>query len=408
MKEKVSIIKQDHYGRGIAYYQDKILFIPNALPNEEVLVNHIKEYKKYCIGECFNILKKSPNRAIEKCPYYLSCGGCNIMHQKYEDQLIFKSNKVKEILNKFTNLNIKINPIIPSNSLYNYRNKIVLHSTNGNLGLYKENSNNIINIKECLISSTMINDLIKIINEKIKDKSLLQEVMIRSSSLNEVLLDIKGNISKEDLFKIEYSYLKGIILNNNLIKGRSYIYEEINGYKFKISAPSFFQVNTKMIEVLYNEALRHLQNKEYHNALDLYCGSGTITLLLSKIASKVTGIEVIPSAIANALDNMKINNIENVSFICGKVEDNLDNLNNLDLIVVDPPRSGLDKKVIENIFRLKSDTLIYISCDPVTLARDLNLLKELYDIKEITPVDMFPQTYHVECVSVLHRKSLEK
>ena len=105
---------------------------------------------------------------------------------------------------------------------------------------------------------------------------------------------------------------------------------------------------------------------------------------------------------------MKINNIENVSFICGKVEDNLDNLNNLDLIVVDPPRSGLDKKVIENIFRLKSDTLIYISCDPVTLARDLNLLKELYDIKEITPVDMFPNTCHVECVSVLHRKSLEK
>ena len=129
-------------------------------------------------------------------------------------------------------------------------------------------------------------------------------------------------------------------------------------------------------------------------------------VLLSKIASKVTGIEVIPSAIANALDNMKINNIENVSFICGKVEDNLDNLNNLDLIVVDPPRSGLDKKVIENIFRLKSDTLIYISCDPVTLARDLNLLKELYDIKEITPVDMFPQTYHVECVSVLQRKNL--
>ena len=247
MKEKVSIIKQDHYGRGIAYYQDKILFIPNALPNEEVLVNHIKKYKKYCIGECFNILKKSPNRVIGKCPYYLSCGGCNIMHQKYEDQLIFKSNKVKEILNKFTNLNIKINPIIPSNSLYNYRNKIVLHSTNGNLGLYKENSNNIINIKECLISSTMINDLIKIINEKIKDKSLLQEVMIRSSSLNEVLLDIKGNISKEDLFKIEYPYLKGIILNNNLIKGRSYIYEEINGYKFKISAHYFFQFNTKII-----------------------------------------------------------------------------------------------------------------------------------------------------------------
>lgn len=393
---KVTIIRQDHYGRGIAQLDGKIVFIPKCLKGDIVDIEIIENKKKYMIGKVNKYISTSIKDSV--CEYYDFCGGCHLLHQEYNDQLKFKEDKVKDIINKFTNESVKINPICYSNQ-FNYRNKIVLHD----LGLNKEKSNDIIKIKSCKLVNEKINELIiRLHNLNVK----IDEVMIRITNQNELMLDVNANIDKDILIK-NFTDVDVIILNNIVLTSKSYIIDIIDNIKFQISNKSFYQVNSYLTKDLYGKVIEFIKDKDIDNALDLYCGTGTITLLLSKYVNKVTGIEIISEAIDDANKNKIINNISNVDFICGKVEDYIDKFNNLDLIVVDPPRAGLDNKTIDTLLGIKSKYIVYVSCDPITLARDLNVLKNEYNIKEVNPFDMFPNTYHVESVCLLSKKNDE-
>lgn len=390
---KVKIYNLDHFGRGIAKVNDKIVFVKNAFIDEEVNIEIIKENSKYITA----INKDYVNNT--KCPYYMECGGCNILHISYQEQLKFKENKVKELISKYLNNDFKINDILYSKQ-FGYRNKITLHVDDKKIGFFKDKSNEVIDIEKCLLVDDLINNYIVKIRKYINDYPFTGEVKIKSF-LNKVLISITGNVDDNIKDFIDSDVL---IVNDKCLTKNSYIINEINNYKFKVSDKSFFQVNKYNVELLYNEVINYIKDKNYNKVLDLYSGTGTIGILISKYVKEVIGIEVIKDAIDDANVNKEINDIKNISFICGRVEDYIDEFNDIDSVVVDPPRSGLDKKTIENILRINPLSICYVSCDINTLIRDIKLLSDKYEVKSLTPVDMFSNTYHVETVVVLERK----
>lgn len=392
---EVEIISLDHFGRGIAK-KDKPIFIDNALVGEIVVIEITKDKKKYSEGKVIKYIKKSPLRVKSNCPYYEKCGGCDLLHLGYKEQLKYKENKVAEVIQKFGNVG-NINAIVPTVQ-YNYRNKVTLH-VNRKLGYYQKKSYDLIFIDSCLIADSKINNIIKKLNNI--DLNTITKIVIRVTS-NESMLIVEKGIIDIKLF----DDIDTIIVDNKVLKGKGYIIEEINNLKFVISPNSFFQVNRLGMINIYDQVLKYVDNDT--NVLDLYCGTGTIGIYLAHKVKHVLGVEINESAIKDALKNKEINHLNNVDFKLGDVGSVL-NENNFkaDIIIVDPSRSGLDNLTIKNIINIKPNKLIYVSCDPVTLARDLKLLSKDYDVVEITPFDMFSNTYHVECVCVLNlRKSL--
>lgn len=397
----LKIEKLDHYGRGITKLDNKTVFVKDALPDEIVEINIIKEKKNYAEANVLKYIQKSNNRIEPKCPYYNSCGGCNIMHIPYEDQLKFKQNKIENIIKKYLNNEVKINDIVSSDRIDFYRNKTTFQ-VQEKIGFYKENTYDIINIDSCTISDKLINNSIKFLKRlnlkeitKITCRTGLNELMIIIETQNE-------NLDITPLKEIAHSiYLK---TNNKYIHkfGSENIYEKLENYKFKISPDSFFQVNIDTCLKLYNKVKEYVKNNK--NVIDLYCGTGSIGIFVSE-NNNVIGIEMNEYAIKDAIDNKKLNNIKNIDFICGDSGKKLKDLNFMpDTIIVDPPRNGLNKETINNILKFDSKEIIYVSCDPMTLMRDLNALNEYYDIKEITPFDMFPNTHHIETIAYLTKK----
>ena len=386
---EVKIEKQDHFGRGIAFIDKKICFIKDTLPGEIVDIEIVKNKKNFLEGKANKIIVESSDRVKPICPYFGVCGGCDLMHQEYNKQLEFKKNKVKELLKRFSNIDINDIKINHSNNL-NYRNKIVLHD----LGLYKEKSNDVVNIDKCYLVNDKINDIIK----RLKNYKI-NEATIKVSSLGKVMLIVDESIDIDKFKDIDSLYV-----NDKLVLGNNYIEEVINGLTFYIYKDSFFQVNYNVMNMLYQRIVDYYKENSNLNVLDLYCGTGTIGMLISKYCSSVVGIEVNSDAIISAKLCKKINNISNIEFYLGKVEDTIDMIKDIDSIVVDPPRAGLDNHTINTILKLNPKSIIYVSCDPTTLARDLNILKENYNIKEIELFDMFPNTYHVESFVVLERR----
>lgn len=394
----------DHYGKGIARINGMPVFIENALPGEEVEIEITKTKKNLMEGTVLDRIKTSEKRIEPACPYFGICGGCDLMHMSYSDQLSFKENKVKEIMLKFVNFD-NVKEIMPSYQ-FNYRNKVTLQ-VKEKMGYYKKKSYEIIPVDNCLLASNSINEIIMRLNSI----SLInvEQIVIRTTKKEKMLvLYIKNSIDEKymvDNFKDLDSIIT--ILNNKekVIHGKSYIEEEINNLKFVISPTSFFQVNTEGMIRLYNKALEYAQISSDDSILDLYCGTGTIGIYCSKGAKNVLGIEINEHAIKDAFVNKELNNIDNIDFKVGDVKDVLNKTKfKPSIIFVDPPRSGLDGKTVEHLLNLKPEKIVYISCDPVTLARDLNLLKAEYDIIEVTPVDMFPNTFHVECIVKLRKK----
>lgn len=383
----------DDFGRGIVYIDGKICFVPDLLPLEEAYIDIVLDKKKYCVGNIISLEKESPDRIKPKCPY-LKCG-CNLKHLKYEKQLEYKWQKVSNIMKKYVKSNFKINDIVASDKIYGYRNKITL-KVDGKLGFHENNSNKIINISRCELVSEKVNEIIAVLNNM--DLNDVSEVIIKE--FDDIMIVIKG--------KVDISLLKplasSIYLNDKLVYGKEFIQTKIDDLIFNVSKDSFFQVNDDILNKLYDMAIDYCGKDYDKKVLDLYSGTGTLTLLLSKYFKEVVGIEINNEAVLCANENKKTNNIENVIFICGDVSKEIKNLN-ADIIVVDPPRSGLTNEGINDILKIKPEKLVYISCDPMTLARDLNILKEFYDIKELTPIDMFPNTYHVENVCLLKIKT---
>lgn len=397
----LEITKIDHDGRGIGYINNKIVFVENTLPGELVDIKIIKEKKNYIEAEVKNFIKKSNIRTKSPCPFFPECGGCNLFNISYDNQLIFKQNKIENIVNKYLNQKIKINKIVKCDNELYYRNKTTFQIKE-TIGFYKNKSYNIIPVNKCLISNKLINNSINYL--KRLELKYIKKIICRASN-NQLMIIIETdnkNLDISPLKEIASSiYLK--VKNNYIhVYKEKYIKEKIGNYNYLISPDSFFQVNINTCFKLY------LKIKEYvgteKNVLDLYCGTGSISIFVSE-SNNILGIEINEDAIKDAKNNAKINDIKNINFICGESGKKIANINfKPDVIIVDPPRNGLNKETITNIFNLNSKLLIYVSCDPMTLIRDLNILIKNYNIIELTPFDMFPNTKHIECLVLLSLK----
>ena len=396
---EVKIEKLDNFGRGITYLNNKICFVENAYPEEIVEIEIVKENKKIIEAKTIKVITKSNNRVESKCPYSNICGGCNFSNLKYEEELIYKTEKVKDLISKYTGLT---NIVEDTNYIneYNYRNKIILHGKNNKLGLYEENTNNIVEINECLLVNNKINEIIKILKE---ENISIEEALIKTSNdEKEVLVSIKGKINNIDKLKDKCTVL---IINDELKTTNSSIITNIGKYKFYESEKSFFQINKDLTEKLYDEALKIVEKVKPNKLLDLYCGTGTIGIYVSEFSNEIIGIDYNKSNINDANKNKELNNLNNISFICDKVENQIDNFKDIDMIIVDPPRKGLDQKTKEYLNTIKAKHLVYISCDLITFSRDINDLLENYEVEYIKPFNMFPKTYHVENVAYLKLKN---
>lgn len=402
----MKIEKLDHYGRGICFIDGKICFVKNGLEDELCEVEIIKENKKFIEAEAKQIKNFNNCRENPKCKYYNICGGCSIMHMKNDYQTKFKLEKVENILRKFLKKDISIDKIYHLNN-YNYRNKTVLHVNKEKLGFYKDKSNELVDISYCYLLDEKINDLIKYLRVYIQTEKNIKKFTIKlGNDTNEIMLIVEGKIN-------DYSYLLDkvdvLYINEKLVTEKEYILSYIGNKKYKVSKNSFFQVNKDVTFQLYNKVLETVKRIDSKNVLDLYCGTGTIGIYIADYVDKVIGIEVVKDAVLDANYNKDLNKLDNIEFILGKVENNTNVINkNIDTVIFDPPRSGLDQKVIKIIKEIKPQNIIYISCDPITLGRDLELLSSEYNIEKIDLFDMFPNTYHVECMTVLHRKKFEK
>lgn len=389
------ILKLDNQGRGIAYLNNKITFIPYALKDEEVEIKITKEHSKYIEAKLVKVIKPSLKRIKPLCPYYEECGGCSFQHLNYEDYLSLKKSLLEDVFRKNLDINLDI-MVIKNPHPYNYRNKMSLKIINGCYGYYESQTNNLVKIDKCFIVDSAINDFLKAI-PLINLKN--GYITIRVNETKELLIIINSK-DKLDFPKVLKNYnIRGIIQNDKLIYGNDYFIETVNNYKFRVNYNSFFQTNN----YINNELLKLLNDNipSGLKILDLFCGVGSLGLSLGAKAREVLGIEIVPEAVLNAKDNAKLNNLSNTDFICeDALKISLNNYKNFDLTIVDPPRSGLNKKTIDN---LNSKYLIYISCDPITLVRDLKLLSA-YHIVKIYMLDMFSYTSHVECFVKLEKR----
>ena len=393
------IEKLDNFGRGISHINNKIVFISNALEDEVVDATTTYSNKKFDEAKVNEIIEVSRMRIKPICPYFDICGGCNLLHMNYDDQLKFKYNKVKDIIFKYLKENIKVNDVIYSNQ-FNYRNKASFE-VKEKLCYKMRKSTNLVDINYCYLLDNNINDIVHVLNNlNLKN---INNITIRTGE-EDIMVSISGNPTQEIIDALKEK-ARSIYVNDKLVYGRSNIVSKIGNYEFFVSDKSFFQVNKYNVKNLYDKVLEYAELTGNENILDLYCGTGTIGIYLSKYAKSVIGIEVNEQAIFDANVNKNKNNIENISFICDTTS-NINNIvnNDFDVIIVDPPRSGLDKNTINFLINSKAKRVVYVSCDIMTLVRDLNILKQDYDIREITPVDMFPNTYHVETVCILERK----
>ncbi len=394
--EKVilTIEKMDNSGRGIAYYKNKIVFIPFALPKDEVEIKITKETKKVYEGQLLKVIKASPLRIEAKCPYFGKCGGCDLQNLNYDETLKYKKQKVKDIFNKFGNLDI--NPIIiESKKDFNYRNKITLKVRNGIVGFYAKESNDVIEIDKCLIADEIINNFLL----SIKKFNIKNGEIVLKTNQDKLLVSIKTK-DEVNLDNIDFNNIEGIVLNGKTVYGNNYILKKINGLNFEISYNSFFQVNDYINEKLIDIIKKHLSEKEV--VLDLYCGVGSIALRVASVVNKVYGIEIVENAVINAKKNALINKIKNSEFYSGDVSKEILKIDSsIATTIIDPPREGVDKKVLKNI---NSQKIIYVSCNPVTLVRDIKLLSDRYKLKDVYALDMFPYTEHIEMITVLEKE----
>ena len=385
----VKIDNLSHDLKGISRVNGKVTFIDNALPGEVVDIKLLEEKKCFNKGKVTSYIEKSKDRKENICPYFGGCGGCS-----FSGIIEYKKNIFIDIFKRYANMDITPD-VIYSDNIYGYRNKISMKINNGKLSLVEENSTELVDIDKCLLC----NDKINLVIEKLTSANLngLKEVIIRGT--DSIMVILKGKYDYDIIIKLLEGYVDSIIYNGNCIYGDEYIISNIDEYRYAIYPESFFQVNTLMISKLYDKVKEYVGKGD--KLLDLYCGAGTIGIYLADNFNKIRGIEINKDAIRGANLNKKINGIKNISFELG-------NANNIkieeDTVVVDPPRSGLDDKTRNIIINSNVKKLVYVSCNPITFARDINIFKDKYDIKSVTLFDNFPNTIHMESVCLLERR----
>lgn len=441
----VTIEDLTHDGSGVAKIEGYPLFIKDALPGEEVCVKVVKVNKKFGFARIEKIEKESPNRVTPPCPVYHKCGGCQLQHLSYEGQLLFKKNQVEQLIRRVGKLETEVLPTIGMAKPFRYRNKsqVPVGYVNGKLGagFYQKRSHDIIDMDTCLIqdekSDAAIQEARAVFAEfytepynEVTHHGDLRHIMTRvgksSGELMLVLitrtLDFPNKEAIVEQLKKRVSGVTSIVQNVNPNKtnvilgdktvtlfGPDTITDSIHGIQFAISARSFYQVNPEQTEILYQKALDAADLTGNETVIDAYCGIGSISLCLAQKAKHVYGVEIVDQAIHDARKNAKLNQIENVTFETGKAEEVIPDWYKkgirADVLVVDPPRKGCDEKLLATILKMQPKKVVYVSCDPATLARDLRILNEGgYGVSAVQPVDMFPMTTHIENVVALELK----
>ena len=439
---KLTITGYDMNGLGVSKLDGIVVFVERALEEEVVLAEITYLHKKYAFAKIVKIIQPSPTRLLSPCPYYEGCGGCDLLHMDYRTECMIKQKKVKDAFEKICKLkDVKINPVIRSKHTLGYRNKVMVpfgkdEDDNVIYGFYQKLTHKLISIDKCVIGNHYANELIEFIRKYVSvmnipiyneetGKGIFRVAMVRNTVHNDIMLvlvvtkyiDISKLVEciKNDFTKVKSIYLNinsdktNVMLSNEYIHiyGDEYITEEILGLKFKVSAASFMQVNHEQCEKLYSEAYRMANLNSNMNVIDAYCGMGSITLGIAKKVNHVYGIEIVSEAIENANQNKELNNISNVTFICGKCEEEIQKLvkkKDVDVIFFDPPRKGCDEKFLSTVVEMNIPKIVYISCNISTACRDINyLMKHNYEVLEATPVDLFSKTSHVETVTTLVR-----
>ena len=442
----VEIIDNGFEGEGIAKIDGYTIFVPNAIKGEKVKILIVKVLSSHAFGKIIEVIEASKYRVESDCSTYKRCGGCNLRHIKYEKTLEMKQNAVQSLVNKTLNNKIKVSKVVGMENPFYYRNKAqypVGLDKNGNpvIGVFANRTHEIIQMQDCKIQHKESEKIAKYIfdlwNKKnlsiyseATGKGLLRHIVIKIGfKTNEIMCilvingkDIPNEVQIIRTIINEFPNVKTIVKNINTkntnvilgkkninIYGAGTISDKLGNLVFKISPLSFYQVNPVQTEKLYNIGVEAAKITNDDVVFDLYCGIGTISLFMAQYAKKVYGVEIVEQAVEMAKENAKINGIDNVDFFAGDVEYVLDDLINgkkiiPDVVMIDPPRKGLDKKSIQNLLSVAPKRLVYISCNPATLVRDLASFEDKYEIKSITPVDMFPFTSSIESVAVLQLK----
>lgn len=426
-------------GEGVGYYEGYTVFVDGALPGEIIEAQFTFCQKRYGRADLISISRTSPDRVQPPCPLFGKCGGCQLMHLSYSKQLEIKQQRVVDALRRIGKIEgVEVFPCLPSPHELEYRNKIQLPVRKLNsgtaLGLYARSSHDLIEVENCYIHCPLgekvyheVRDLVKKSGiqayDPVTGSGELRHVLIKSAvKTHEVLVilvtagecsPVLAKVAKETMARC--GEVKGVVHNihagrdnvilgdrYDVLEGAGHITENLCGLTFKVSPASFFQVNPEQAECLYAKALEFAALSGSEVVLDAYCGVGTLSLLFARQAKAVIGVECVAEAIADAKENAALNGIHNATFICDSSETFIGTLKEIDLVLLNPPRKGCEPSFLDGIGRLLPKTVVYISCDPATLARDIaHLIKFGYVVEAIQPYDMFPQTAHVECVAKL-------
>ncbi len=417
----VTAVDDGFGGEGIAKIDNFTVFVPYLIKGETAEIKILKVLSTHAFGKIEKLITKSADRAEPKCPAFYKCGGCNFLHLSYEKQLEIKKKQVVECMKKYCKVPVEVADCIGAENPYNYRNKAQYPFENETYGFYASRSHRLVPINSCLMQNEKDEGILKVVSAYIKkSKAPIRHLYTRHSKDNTMVVLVSKtaklpftNVLTKELLSV-CPEIKSIIINvnskdTNVILGDKnitiYGSDTIEGYigdvKFNISPHSFFQVNSKQTEVLYNKAGELLGEKCGH-LMDLYCGIGSIGLYLSEKAEKITGVEIVESAVEDAQINAKLNGIENAEYILGASEDVVPEIlkkgEKIDAVILDPPRKGCHKELLDCLLETEIEKIVYISCNPATLARDLDILSQKYNISTVTPVDMFPNTQHVESV----------
>ncbi len=433
-------------GEGIGYYKRQAVFVPGLIPPEEAIVKITEVSNKFSKGEVVRIRIKAKKRVTPFCKHFGVCGGCQIQHIDYREQLALKEEMLIQTIDRYSGLDItklKFNDMMGMNNPKYYRHKSQMPVRNGEYGLttglYKLNSNDLVPIQECPIHAENIN----LINQKILDicdkheiyafdpttmRGLLRNVVIREShhtgeiqvTLIITIFNKALHAAAKDIEKIPNVVSVGISKNKDasnveifgneveILAGKNYITEGIGNIKYDLKPKAFYQLNPSQAIKLYKTVKSHLDFEKDKIIVDAYCGAGAITMFLAPYAERVFGIDISEESIYSALHNKKLNKLENVAFAKGEVSKVLpyiyDKNITPDVVIIDPPRSGIDDKTLDVLTRKVINKIIYVSCNPSTLAKNLKVLSKKYKVASITPFDMFPHTSHIESITVLHKK----
>ena len=428
-------------GLGIVRIEGAVVFVPQAIRGEEIDLRITKVMKTSAAGEIVKIRKPSPERMKPECPYFGKCGGCDFQHMSYTEELAAKRQHVQDAITRIGGIDIEVEEILGAKDPMHYRNKSQYPvGADGAIGFFQARTHKVVPIDRCLIQSEISDRTAKAVGEWMKrykisaydertHKGLVRHIYVRVNKKGESLCCLVVNGKQVPREPELAAYVTaaapktvGVVLNTNTLRGnvilgdkyrtlwgRDFLMDTLCGLEFKLSVPSFYQVNRAQAEVLYSKALEFAGLTGEETVLDLYCGTGTITLCLAKKAKKAIGAEIVPPAIEDAKENAKRNGIENAEFFCGDASDIAAKLEaeglRPDVITVDPPRKGLAPEVIASVAAMGPKRVVYVSCDPATLGRDLKIFRQLgYETKRAAAVDMFPGTRHIESVALLTKK----